>query len=356
MDGGEGQLVVLHGVDLAVEQVRGEVKAPRHRQAGILQAIAQPLGQQQAVGAGGHHHVAGPQHGQLPVPAGPGGQLHEEAIPFRPDPFERCSQPQIQLPAASGQVPPGLGHEGFGQGFVVHCGGGVADADGHDRFGARLAVDQGHLRFPGGDLLGLQQLHRREVGRELGEALPQQLPLGLAHRQHHLRGAEHAAVPFGRLEQVAVAANHGGGALHAEGLLDRVVGLDVAAVDGLAVAGGLGVDLGQLPIALHQGDAAQIGVARQFEQQGRAAHPAPHDQHIRGWNACASTCSVRCGFGGSGGGWQGWALGLGLEGGTQREGAADADGARAPVRAAPPAIPCSPMDAPIAGGRSSGGP
>ena len=60
MDGRKGQFVVLHGVHLAAQQVGGEVETAGHRQAGILQAIAQLLGHQEAVGAGADHHMAGP--------------------------------------------------------------------------------------------------------------------------------------------------------------------------------------------------------------------------------------------------------------------------------------------------------
>ena len=163
MDGGEGELVVLHGVDLAVEQVGGEVKTARHRQAGILQAIAKALGQQQAVGTGGHHHMAGPQFAAGLRAAGPRSQPNPETIPFRLDRLHHRAEPQIELTGGTGELAPGLGHERFRQGFVVDRRGGVANADRHNRLGAELAVHQGHPRLPFGNRLGLQQLHGREM-------------------------------------------------------------------------------------------------------------------------------------------------------------------------------------------------
>jgi len=53
-------------------------------------------------------------------------------------------------------------------------------------------------------------------------------------------------------------------------------------MDSLAIAGGLGIDLGQLVIALHQGYVGQVGVAGQGEQQGCATDTTAHDQHIGG--------------------------------------------------------------------------
>ena len=75
--------------------------------------------------------------------------------------------------------------------------------------------------------------------------------------------------------------NHLGRALHPHRLLKGVIGLDIAAVDGLAVVGGLGIHLGQLVVALHQSNPSQIGVAGQFKQQGGPADTAPNDQHIQ---------------------------------------------------------------------------
>ena len=66
MESSEGQLVVLHGVDLATQQIGGEVEAARHRQARILQPVSHLLRQQQAVGACVDHHMAGPQPGPGP--------------------------------------------------------------------------------------------------------------------------------------------------------------------------------------------------------------------------------------------------------------------------------------------------
>ena len=255
MDGGEGEFVVLHGVDLAVEQVGGEVEAARHRQAGILQAITKALGQQQAVGTSGHHHMAGPQFTGGHRTAGPRSQPNPETIPFRLDRLHHRAEPQIKLTGGTGELAPGLGHKGFGQGFVIHRRWGVADADRHNRLGAELAVYQGHPRLPFGDRLGLQQFHGRKMGRKLLETAAQQGALSLPHRQHHLRRAEHAAIAHGRVEELAVAADHRGGALHAEGLLQGVVGLDIAAVDGLTVAAGPRIHLGQPAVALDQGQA-----------------------------------------------------------------------------------------------------
>ena len=135
----------------------------------------------------------------------------------------------------------------------------------------------------------LQQFHGWEVGGEAFKALPQYSAFFFPHRQHHLGGAKHTALAAGRIQQFGVMHDHLGGALHPQRLLERVVGLDVAAVDRLAVVGGLGVHQGQLVIALHQGDAAQIGIAGQLEQQGGAANPTAHHQHVqqlgidRGW-------------------------------------------------------------------------
>ena len=280
MDGGEGKLVVLHGVDLAVEQVGGEVKAARHRQAGILQAVAEALGQQQAMGACGHHHMAGPKLFMGTGAARSRSQPHPETIAFRLDRLHHGAEPQIELTAGTGEFTPGLGHERFRQGFVVHRRGGMADADRHDRLGAGLTVHQGHPRLPLGNRLRLQQLHGRKMGRELLEAATQHRAFGLPHRQHHLRRAEHAAIAHGRVEEFPVAADHRGGALHAEGLLQGVVGLDITAMDGLAVAAGLRIHLGQTAVALHQGQTGEVGVAGQLEQEGRAAHATTHDQHI----------------------------------------------------------------------------
>ena len=154
----------------------------------------------------------------------------------------------------------------MGQGLVVDGGGGAADADGHQRFRAQgaigpLPIQPGHMGFPLGDLLLLQQFHRREMGRKHFKALAQGAALLFAHGEHHLRGAEHTTVAFRLAEQGRVALDHFGRALHLEGLLKRVIGFDVAAVDRLAVAAGLGVHLGQLVVALHQGEVAQVGVA-----------------------------------------------------------------------------------------------
>ena len=105
MDGGKGQLVVLHGVHLAVEQLRGEVEAARHRQTGVLEAIAHGLGQQQAVGPGAHHHIAG---GDLFPP-----RPHQETLPLGLNLFHLAIELQVQLPGAASHSGLGLGHKGF---------------------------------------------------------------------------------------------------------------------------------------------------------------------------------------------------------------------------------------------------
>ncbi len=171
--------------------------------------------------------------------AGPRSQPNTETIPFRLDRLHYRAEPQIELPRRTGKFAPGLGHERLGQGFVVDRGGGIADADRQDRLGADLTVHQGHPRLPFSDRLGLQQLHGWKMGRKLLKAASQHGAFALPHRQHHLRRAEHAAIAHCRIEELAVAADHRSGALHAQGLLQGVVGLDIAAMDGLTVATGL---------------------------------------------------------------------------------------------------------------------
>ena len=259
VQGGEGQPVVLHRVHLAPQQIRGEVEAAGHRQTRILQTEAHRLSHQQAVGPGIHHHLARPQPLERflsgPVRArARGTQLHHETVAVGQDPPHRGAQAQIQPPLRSRQLSAGPGQEGFREGLVVDSGGGVADADRHDLLGPGLTTDLRHLGFPLGDRGRVEQLHRREMGGELLIAAAQEGTFLRPHSQHHLRGAEHAQVALGRLQQFGVATDHLGGALHLQRLLKGVVGLDVTAMDRLAVVGGLGVHLRQLPVALHQGE------------------------------------------------------------------------------------------------------
>ena len=111
MDGGEGQFVVLDRVDLALEQVRGEVKAARHRQAGVLEPKAHLLGHQQAVGTRIHHHMAGKE-----LAAGSARRRshhHLVTIAVRGNGGDLGAHLDRQLAPGAGHRSPSLGHKRF---------------------------------------------------------------------------------------------------------------------------------------------------------------------------------------------------------------------------------------------------
>jgi hypothetical protein len=69
----------------------------------------------------------------------------------------------------------------------------------------------------------------------------------------------HDAVALARRQLGGVVDHHRRRALHRQRLVQRVVGLDVAAVDGLAVVVGVGVDLRRAVVFLQQQQTFEVG-------------------------------------------------------------------------------------------------
>ena len=198
MDGGEGQFVVLDRIDLPLEQIRGEVKAARHRQAGVLEPKSHLLGHQQAVGACIHHHMAGKE--LAAGSASRGGHHHLVTVPVRGDGADLGAHLDRQLAPGAGHRGPSLGHKRFRQSLVINGGVSASNPNGHQFIGTQAAIGQGHLGLPFGNRLLLEELHRRKMGGKLLKSLAQKLAFLLPNPEDHLRGAKHAALPRCRVE------------------------------------------------------------------------------------------------------------------------------------------------------------
>ena len=201
------------------------------------------------MGTGVDHHMPGPHLTALTLTdARRRAQGHQKGrvvvalVPaltvLNADGLDPGAQLDIELAIAAGHRGPGFTDERGSQGFVVNGGVGAADADRHQLFVAQLAIAVGNPGLPVGDLFFLEQLHRWKVGREGLETFPQKAALAFTHPQHHLGGAEHAAVPALGIQQLGVMHDHFGRALDPDRLLQGVIRLDIAAVNGLAVVGG----------------------------------------------------------------------------------------------------------------------
>ncbi len=266
MDRRERQFVVLHRVDLAVENLRREIIAARHRQAGIVQTETEVVRQFETVAAGAHHQRACLVTGLV--------GFHQEAAVLDPDMRNVLVVTHIDTLAGDGLR---LAHEGTRQGLEVDRGVFIGRSQRDDLLAADSAVATGdHRRLDFCDVFLFQQAQFRVVMPEHLETLAQQAALAFAHGQHHFRVLVDQVVLV-RLAQ-AVIGQHARGALHLERFFQRVIGLDVAAVQGLAVVAGQRVDARRRGVFLDHGDTPDIGEPRHFVEQ-RGAGNAGTDNH-----------------------------------------------------------------------------
>ena len=150
----------------------------------------------------------------------------------------------------------------------------------------QAAVYQGYIRLEVGDVGPFQQLHARIGVFEGLVALADVVALTGADAEHHLRHAMHDLVALARRQFGGVIDHHRRRALDLQRFVQRVIGLDVAAVDGLAVVVGVGVHLRRAVVFLDQQQTFEVRVASQFVKQCGAADTAADDNAVIPGRGC----------------------------------------------------------------------
>ena len=96
----------------------------------------------------------------------------------------------------------------------------------------------------------------------------------------HFRDMPHDGMLFLVTETLHIVGNHHGRRLHLPGLLDRIIRLDVADMERLAVVHRVRIHRADFGIFLNQGNPPDVCVLRKRVQESRSACSATDDDHI----------------------------------------------------------------------------